>query len=83
MLGLTVLLASDESAICATGSCEKSQSSNRHDTAASWAQKALAAKNTLTAGDLRLLQDAFEQRLSEFFSAEPLRADENSTRIAQ
>ena len=33
--------------------------------AASWAREALAAKNSLTAGDAKLVEDAFEQRLSE------------------
>ena len=35
------------------------------DRAASWARAALPAKNTLTASDAKLVEDAFEQRLSE------------------
>src|SRR6202011_4398476 len=33
-----------------------------------WAQEALPAKNRLTVPDARLLEDAFEKRLSEFLS---------------
>jgi ERF superfamily len=40
------------------------------DSAADWAQWALAAKNQLTAADARLLQVAFELRLSAFLLAE-------------
>jgi ERF superfamily protein len=36
------------------------------DFAAAWAREALMAKNSLTATDARLLEDAFERRLSEF-----------------
>jgi ERF superfamily protein len=35
------------------------------DLAASWAREALAAKNSLTASDAQLVEDAFERRLSE------------------
>jgi hypothetical protein len=38
--------------------------------AASWAQAALAAKNKLAAADAKLVEDIFEQRLSELVSAE-------------
>jgi ERF superfamily protein len=38
--------------------------------AASWAQEALAAKNKLAAADAKLVEDTFEQRLSELVSAE-------------
>ena len=37
--------------------------------AASWAQEALAAKNRLAASDAKLVEDTFEQRLSELASA--------------
>jgi len=36
-----------------------------HDSAATWASEALPAKNTLTAGDAKLVEDAFEQKLSQ------------------
>jgi hypothetical protein len=40
------------------------------DLAAGWARDALAAKNSLTASDAKLVEDAFERRLSEFPSSE-------------
>ena len=40
------------------------------DLAAAWAREALIAKNSLTATDAKLLEDAFEQRLSELASSE-------------
>jgi ERF superfamily len=45
--------------------------------AASWAREALAAKNKLAAPDAKLVEDAFEQRLSELASAgtEPVSDD--------
>jgi hypothetical protein len=41
------------------------------DLAAGWARKALAAKNSLIAIDARLVEDAFEQKVSELQSSEP------------
>jgi hypothetical protein len=40
------------------------------DLAAGWARDALAGKNSLTASDAKLVEDAFECRLSEFPSSE-------------
>jgi hypothetical protein len=40
------------------------------DLATGWARDALAAKNSLTASDAKLVEDAFERRLSEFPSSE-------------
>ena len=40
------------------------------DLAAAWAREALAAKNTLTATDAKLVEDAFESRLSELPSSD-------------
>ena len=40
------------------------------DLAPDWAREALIAKNSLTATDAKLLEDAFEQRLSELASSE-------------
>jgi hypothetical protein len=40
------------------------------DLAAAWAREALAAKNTLTATDAKLVEDAFERRLSELPSSD-------------
>jgi ERF superfamily len=40
------------------------------DLAAAWAREALAAKNSLTATDAKLVEDAFERKLSELPSSE-------------
>jgi len=40
------------------------------DVAAGWAREALRAKNNLTASDAKLVEDAFERRLSELPSSE-------------
>jgi hypothetical protein len=40
------------------------------DVAAAWAQEALAAKNSLTATDAKLVEDGFERRLSELSPSE-------------
>ena len=40
------------------------------DSATNWAQRALAAKNQLTAADARLLEVAFELRLSALLPSE-------------
>ena len=50
------------------------------DLAATWAREALAAKNSLTATDAKLVEDAFERRLSELpaSNADPLPNDDSS-----
>jgi hypothetical protein len=40
------------------------------DGATSWAREALASKNSLTATDAKMLEDAFEQKLAGFLDAE-------------
>src|SRR5262245_57852816 len=40
------------------------------DVAAGWAREALTAKNSLTTNDAKLVEDAFERRLSELSSPE-------------
>jgi hypothetical protein len=40
------------------------------DPAAAWAREALSAKNSLTATDAKLVEDAFERRLSELASSD-------------
>src|SRR5262249_37943287 len=40
------------------------------DLATTWASEALAAKNSLTAADAKLVEDAFERRLSELPSSD-------------
>jgi hypothetical protein len=48
------------------------------DAAANWASKVLTAKNSLTAGDAKAVEEAFERRLSELAQADPT-ADEIGT----
>jgi hypothetical protein len=53
------------------------------DLAAAWASEALTAKNTLTPTDAKLVEDAFERRLSELPSSDaPLNDDTSASRIA-
>jgi hypothetical protein len=40
------------------------------DSATSWAREALASKNSLTASDAKMLEEAFEQKLAGFLHAE-------------
>ena len=60
----TVLLA-DESAALRDRLLTEIAGLASQDSAAAWAGEALAAKNKLTAGDAKLLEDAFEKKLSE------------------
>jgi hypothetical protein len=49
------------------------------DLAAGWAREALGAKNSLTASDAKLVEDAFERRLSELASSEITSSDRSET----
>jgi hypothetical protein len=54
------------------------------DNAASWARDGIIAKNSLAAADAKLVEEAFELRLSEFLPSEPAEAPAVSgTGIAQ
>ena len=48
------------------------------DSAALWAQGALAAKNRLAAADAKLVEDAFEYRLSELASSDTAEAADDA-----
>jgi hypothetical protein len=48
------------------------------DVAAAWAREALAAKNSLTAADAKLVEDGFERRLSELSPSEIASNDRSS-----
>jgi hypothetical protein len=48
------------------------------DVAAGWAREALAAKNSLTATDAKLVEDGFERRLSELSPSEIASNDRSS-----
>jgi hypothetical protein len=53
------------------------------DLAADWASKTLTAKNRLAAADAKLLEDAFERRLSELPSSEAAAASNDETSLPQ
>jgi len=53
------------------------------DLAASWARAALTAKNSLTATDAKLVEDAFELRLSELSSSEIAKSSNDSSSMTQ
>jgi hypothetical protein len=48
------------------------------DLAATWAQEALTAKNSLTAADAKLVEDAFERRLSELAPSQSAEAADDA-----
>src|SRR5262249_51795605 len=48
------------------------------DLAAAWAREALSAKNSLTAADAKLVEDAFEHRLSELAPSATAEAADDS-----
>jgi hypothetical protein len=62
--GPTVLLT-DESAALRDHLLSEIAGLASQDSAAAWAGEALPAKNTLTAADAKLLEDAFERKLSQ------------------
>ena len=53
------------------------------DLAATWARKALTAKNSLTAADAKLVEDAFERKLSEFPSSDAGTPSNNGSSVTQ
>jgi hypothetical protein len=53
------------------------------DLAASWARAALTAKNSLTATDAKLVEDAFELRLSELSSSQIAKSSNDGSSITQ
>ena len=50
------------------------------DLAACWAREALTAKNSLTASDAKLVEDTFEQRLSQVGSLETVTSHDDGSR---
>jgi hypothetical protein len=63
------VLAPDQSAALRDRLLGEVGSITEADTAANWARGVLAAKNSLTAADAKLVEDAFEQRLAELLEA--------------
>jgi hypothetical protein len=53
------------------------------DLAAAWAREALAAKNTLTATDAKLVEDAFERRLLELPSSDAAAPSNDDPSVSQ
>jgi hypothetical protein len=53
------------------------------DLATSWAYEVLTAKNSLTASDAKLVEDAFELRLSEISSSEIAKSSNDGSSITQ
>jgi hypothetical protein len=53
------------------------------DLAAAWAREALAAKNSLTAADANLVEDAFERRLSELPPSDAAASSNDDSSVPQ
>src|SRR5215468_2905310 len=53
------------------------------DLAADWAREALTAKNSLTTTDAKLVEDAFERRLSELTSSEAAAPSNDDPSVSQ
>jgi ERF superfamily len=64
------VLSSDESAALRDRLLGEIAGPQSHESATNWAQGALAAKNRLTAEDAKLLEEAFEKRLSGLLPSE-------------
>ena len=66
----TPVLSSDESAALRDRLLSEAAGLHSQESAANWAQGALAAKNRLSAEDAKLLEEAFEKKLSELLPPE-------------
>jgi hypothetical protein len=66
----TPVLSSDESAVLRDRLLGEIAGLQSEGSATNWAQGALAAKNKLTAGDAKVLEEAFEKRFSELLPSE-------------
>jgi hypothetical protein len=53
------------------------------DVAAAWAREALTAKNSLAAADAKLVEDAFERRLSELASSHAAASSNDESSVSQ
>jgi ERF superfamily len=70
----TPLLSSDESAALQDRLLGEIAGLQSVESATNWAQGALAAKNRLTASDAKLLEEAFEKKVSELLPSESAEA---------
>ena len=78
----TPILSADKSAAARDRLLGEIASLPSQDSAASWARAALVAKNRLTVADAKRLEDAFEQKIAKFSTAEiaePPMVDRSST----
>jgi hypothetical protein len=66
----TPVLSSDESAVLRDRLLSEIAGLQSRESATNWAQGALAAKNRLGAEDAKILEEAFEKRLSELLPSE-------------
>ncbi len=81
--GRSVVLAPDQSAALRDRLLGEVAALQSGDAASNWANGALTAKNSLTATDAKLVEDAFEQRLSELPSPETAAPSDDGTLVAQ
>jgi hypothetical protein len=72
------LLDTDQSSALREKLLLEIESISSPDVAAGWAREALAAKNSLTATDAKLVEDGFERRLSELSPSEIASNDRSS-----
>jgi ERF superfamily protein len=68
---MTPVLSFDESAVLRDRLLGEIADLQSGEKATNWAQGALAAKNRLSAEDAKILEEAFEKRLSELLPSEP------------
>ena len=73
--GASMVLAPDQSALLRDRLLGEVAGIPSHDEAANWASKVLSAKNSLTAGDAKAVEETFERRLSELAQADSAEAD--------
>jgi hypothetical protein len=81
--GATAFLDSEQSAELRERLLIEIRNIASDDLAASWAHAALTAKNSLTAADAKLVEDAFELRLSELRSSETAKSSNDAFSLAQ
>src|SRR5262249_44995807 len=74
----TPFLSSDESAALRDRLLSEIAGLQSQESATNWAQGALAAKNRLGAEDAKVLEEAFEKRLSELLPSESAEVVESS-----
>jgi len=79
----TVILDSEQSAALRDKLLTELRNIALTDLAAAWAREALSAKNSLTAADAKLVEDAFERRLSELPSSDEAAPSNHESSVPQ